>query len=160
MNTTTLQVRRLCAAAYCLVCVGCAKEAPRPRGDSAAATAATLAWAFDVPATWDDRVVLVDSVPGTGTYRSARLFNLTPHDSTIAPQTLLGIFVYDSATWVEAVANGGPPLGDSITAVLGHVFIASLPRSNPFRAGTADGQTFDSLAVDITTVRRGFRVAR
>ena len=119
-----------------------------------------VSWAFDVPSRWDDRVVLVDSVPGTGTYRSARLFNYTPRDTTVMPQTLLGVFVYDSATWTRATLDAGPPLGDSLTTVEGHVFIASLPQSNPFRQGTADARTFDSLAVDIATVRKGFRVAR
>ena len=160
MHSSTFPAGRRCAVACCTFLLGCATEVPPPATDSAAASHSPVAWALDVPPFWDDRVELVDSVPGTGDYRSARLFNYTPRDSTGVAQTLLGVFVYDSATWAAAKSRGGPPLGDSLTAVRGHVFIASLPQSNPFRQGSADARTFDSLAVSIETVRKGFRVAR
>jgi hypothetical protein len=54
--------------------------------------------------------------------------------------------------------ESGPPQGDSLTSANGQVFIASLPQSNPFPAGSADARTFDSLAVDLAAVRKAFRV--
>ena len=137
----------------------CAPKAPPPVADSAApASDSPIAWAFDAPNAWDDRVTLDDRVPGSGTYRSARLFTYAPRDTSIVPQALLGIFVYDSLAWAAMTKQGGPPLGDSLTSVAGQVFIASLPQSNPFRAGSADSRAFDSLLVDLASVRKGFRV--
>ena len=152
-----IDVKRWCVLA--LVAAGCAREAAPVRGPDTA-QAAAIAWAFDAPRSWDDRVTLGDARNVPGTYRSARLFTYAPRDTTIVPQVLLGIFVYDSAAWVGLSADPGPPLGDSLTSANGHVFIASLPQSNPFREGSADARTFDSMTVDLAAVRRGFRVLR
>ncbi len=139
----------------------CASE-NRPPVEQPTVTSSTnpIGWVFDVPPSWDDRVKLEDSVPGTGTYRSARVFTYAPRDTSIVPQILLGIFVYDSAAWAEVSRQEGPPQGDSLTSAAGQVFIASLPQSNPFAEGSADYKTFDSLSVDLAAVRKGFRVAR
>ncbi|MBC7894814.1 MAG: hypothetical protein H7066_05340 [Cytophagaceae bacterium] len=148
------------AAVTALVCA-CASEAPRPARDTVvAASTNPIGWAFDVPANWDDRVTLDDNVPGTGTYRAARMFTYAPRDTSIVPQILLGIFVYDSAAWADVARQEGPPQGDSLTSSAGQVFIASLPQSNPFAEGSADYRTFDSLSVDLAAVKKGFRVAR
>lgn len=143
-----------------LVCA-CASEAPPPAGDTAvAASTNPIGWAFDVPPHWDDRVTLDGNVAGTGTYRAARMFTYAPRDTSIGPQVLLGIFVYDSAAWAEVARQDAPPQGDSLTSFGGQVFVASLPQSNPFAEGSADYRTFDSLSVDLAAVRRGFRVAK
>lgn len=149
-----------CVAVVALLCA-CASEAPPPSTPATvAASTNPIGWAFDAPVSWDDRVQLDDNVPGTGTYRSARMFTYVPRDTSIVPQILLGIFVYDSAAWAGVVRQEGPPQGDSLTSSAGQVFIASLPQSNPFAAGSADYRTFDSLSVNIAAVRKGFRVAR
>lgn len=139
----------------------CASEAPPPSRDATVSSSTNpIGWAFDVPAHWDDRVALDDNVPGTGTYRAARMFTYAPRDTSIVPQILLGIFVYDSAAWADVARQEGPPQGDSLTSFAGQVFIASLPQSNPFAEGSADFRTFDSLSVDLEAVKKGFRVAK
>lgn len=116
-----------------------------------------LAWAFEAPASWGDRVRLDDDA-GPGAALSARRFLYLPADSTQRPQVLLGIVVYDSAQWALLRAEEGPPPGDSLTAANGQVFVAGLPQSNPFVATSADARAFDSLAVDLAAVRKAFRV--
>lgn len=70
-----------------------------------------------------------------------------PNDSSVIPQTLVVIAVYDSAAWVGVKADGGPPPGDSVFAKNGRVYMLGLPQSNPFVPGTVDAFTFDSLAL-------------
>jgi hypothetical protein len=41
--------------------------------------------------------------------RDARLFEYLPHDRAIVPQTLLGVYVYDSLAWARLEAEEGPP---------------------------------------------------
>lgn len=136
--------------------LGCARreDAPAP---PPAAPPRPLAWAFDAPARWGDRVRLDDD-PVSGTMLSARVFNYLPIDTTQRPQALLGLVVYDTAQWARLRAGEGPPPGDSLTAANGQVFVAGLPQSNPFAAASADARAFDSLAVDLAAVRRAFRV--
>lgn len=137
--------------------LACAKEAPPPQQPSAPPS--PIAWAFDAPPSWDERVSLVEN-PQPGSFLSSRLFVLAPRDTTVRPQVLLGIVVYDSATWARVAAEPGPPQGDSLLAVAGQVFVAGLPQSNPFAEGSPDFLTFDSLAVPLERVRQGFRVLR
>lgn len=125
--------------------------------ESPATQAAPLAWAFDAPAVWGDRVRLEDATEATR-HLSARVFNYLPRDTTIAPQGVLGIVVFDSAQWARARAEEGPPPGDSLASVNGQVFVASLPQSNPFAPASADFLAFDSLTVTLDAVRRTFRV--
>lgn len=72
-----------------------------------------------------------------------------PRDTSIIPQTLVVIAVYDSAAWVKAnaAAAGGPPPGDSVAAGNGRVYMVGMPQSNPFTAGSVDALKFDSLAL-------------
>jgi hypothetical protein len=143
-----------------LVLAACARgerdAAPQPPPDPPP----PVAWSFDPPTAWDDRVQLDGDSTMPGTYRSARLFSYTPRDTTIVPQALLGIIVYDSAAWAAVRKEEGPPQGDSLASFQGQVFIASLPQSNPFAEGSADARTFDSLAVGLEEVKRRFRVVR
>ena len=154
-------MKALCSVTVVALLCACASEAPPPTDQPAASPSTNpIGWVFDAPPSWDDRVKLDDNVPGTGTYRAARMFTYAPRDTSIVPQILLGIFVYDSAAWAEVARQEGPPQGDSLTSSAGQVFIASLPQSNPFAEGSADYRTFDSLSVDIAAVRKGFRVAK
>ncbi|MBK8247391.1 MAG: hypothetical protein IPK85_08350 [Gemmatimonadetes bacterium] len=120
---------------------------------------APIAWAYDAPPVWDERVTFSeDQQPGA--HLSSRVFRYTPRDTSVRPQVLLGIVVYDSAAWARLAAEAGPPQGDSLTSADGQVFVAGFPQSNPFAEGSADSRTFDSLAVDLARVRQGFRVLR
>lgn len=151
-------VRTLLFPLVTALVAACDRAAPGG-SDSAAVTPPTgpIAWAFDAPPAWDDRITLGDD-PTPGRYLSARVFSYRPRDTTIVPQGLLGIIVYDTATWARVSAEPGPPQGDTLASVGGQVFVASLPQSNPFAEGSADARTFDSLAVDLVTVRARFRV--
>ncbi len=143
------------AALLLTTALACAPEPPPPP----AAAPSPIAWAFDAPSHWDDRVTLAeDEAPGD--YLSARVFLYAPRDTTVRPQVLLGVVVYDSATWARVAAEPGPPQGDSLTSAAGQVFVAGMPQSNPFVPGSADALTFDSLTVSLDTVRLRFRVVR
>lgn len=70
-----------------------------------------------------------------------------PKDTSVIPQTLVVVAVYDSAAWTRVKAEGGPPPGDSVFAKNGRVYILGLPQSNPFSPGSVDALKFDSLAL-------------
>jgi hypothetical protein len=152
--------RELGAGLVALVCalgIACAKDAPPP--PLPAAPPPPIAWAFDPPSVWDDRVTFSeDRQPGS--HLSSRVFLYSPRDTSVRPQILFGITVYDSARWARIAAEPGPPQGDSLSSAGGQVFVAGFPQSNPFAEGSADYRTFDSLAVDLARVRQGFRVLR
>jgi hypothetical protein len=144
-------------ALLCVLSFACAKEAPPP--PPPAAPPSPIAWAFDPPPVWDDRVTFAED-PQPGSHLSSRVFLYSPRDTSVRPQILLGITVYDSATWARMAAEPGPPQGDSLSSAGGQVFAAGFPQSNPFAEGSADFRTFDSLAVDLARVRQRFRVLR
>lgn len=144
-------------AFLCLVALAACAPGDPPPSAAPAQPPRPLAGAFDAPSNWGDRVRLDDD-PAPGTALSARRFHYLPADSTLRPQVLLGIVVYDSAQWARLSAEEGPPQGDSLTAVNGQVFVAGFPQSNPFVATSADARAFDSLAVDLAVVRKAFRV--
>src|SRR6185369_12058633 len=75
----------------------------------------------------------------------AVVFNYLPSDSTIRPQALLVVAVYDSAAWQAVRKEGGPPPGDSVAAKNGKVFVVGLPQSNPFAPGSPDAMVFQLL---------------
>jgi hypothetical protein len=78
-----------------------------------------------------------------------------PTDTTIIPQTLVVVAVYDSAAWVSARSADGPSLGDSLMARNGRVYVLGVSKSNPFPPGSVDALKFDSLAltpVDMATL--------
>jgi hypothetical protein len=135
------------------VVLACARQEP----PAARTPEQPVAWAFDAPATWDERVTLLDDTT-PGRHLSARFFTYKPSDTTVRPQALLGIVVYDSAAWAGLRAEAGPPPGDSLLTLRGKVFVAALPQSNPFAPASADRRSFDSLAVDLSVVRKAFRV--
>lgn len=70
-----------------------------------------------------------------------------PKDTSVIPQTLVVVAVYDSAAWTKVKAEGGPPPGDSLVAKNGRVYVIALPQSNPFTPGSVDALKFDSLAI-------------
>ena len=70
-----------------------------------------------------------------------------PQDTSVIPQTLIVVAVYDSAAWAKVKAEGGPPPGDSLLANNGRVYVLALPQSNPFTPGSVDALKFDSLAL-------------
>jgi len=124
-----------------------------------------LSWRLEAPQSWDDRVRLVDAAeevgrPIGGGVRAARRFEYVPHDTTLVPQPLLGIYVYDSTAWARLEAEEAPRSGDLITRGAGVAFVATLPPSNPFAPGSEDAAAFEGRTVTIEYVRRAFRVVR
>lgn len=117
-----------------------------------------IAWAFDAPSTWDDRVTMVDeSVAPGALHYSARAFVFSPSDTSLRPQSLLSVLVFNNTNWATVTSERGPPPGDTIVTAEGRVYVAALPQSNPFEAGSADAQAFDSMSVDMPYVRTAFR---
>ena len=107
---------------------------------------------FDVqiPPRWTG-AFRVDSLASTerGSARPGAL-NIVylPVDTTVLPQTLVVVAVYDSIAWARVKKEGGPPPGDSIKAAGGRVYVLGLPQSNPFTPGSVDALKFDSLALN------------
>ena len=65
----------------------------------------------------------------------ALVFEYLPSDSTIHPQALMAVAVYDSVTWRAVRAEQGPPPGDSVAAKLGRIYVIGLPQNDSqFRA--------------------------
>ena len=75
----------------------------------------------------------------------AVVFEYLPTDSTIRPQALMVLAIYDSTAWRAVLAEGGPPPGDSVASQRGRVFVIGLPQSNPFAPGSADAMVFQIL---------------
>ena len=157
--------RALLASLIAMAAVACGRDrAPDIVPDTPVAVLLMnhpIAWAFDAPAVWDDRVIMQDeSVAPGAMHHSARAFLYAPADTNLRPQALLGVLVYDSASWERVSSEAGPPPGDTISTADGRVFVASLPQSNPFEAGSRDAMAFDSMSVTIELVRRAFRAVR
>lgn len=141
-----------------LACGGGAESPPQSAADSAA-TAATGAAAGIRFASPNGSYVLELPSRRTGHYRVDSLstaergrarpgvlaFSYLPSDSTIRPQVLAVVAVYDSAAWAAVRAEGGPPPGDSVVARAGLVYVVGLPQSNPFPAQSTDALLFDLL---------------
>ena len=125
--------------------------------DSVAAT--PIAWAFHAPAAWDDRVeMLEEDVAAEPGVRSKRTFRLVSADSGVPAQILLGVSIWTIDAWARLVNDGGPPPGDSLAGARGHVYVASLPQSNPFAPESPSYRAFDSLSVGLSDIRARFRV--
>lgn len=149
-------------AVLLLLVAACDRAQVRSPGpDTPAAVTLTrdpIAWAFDAPATWDDRVTMVDeSVAPGALHYSARAFIYSPSDTSIRPQSLLSVLVFNNTNWATVISESGPPPGDTIVTADGRVYVAALPQSNPFQAGSADAAAFDSMSVDMSYVRAAFR---
>lgn len=157
--------RGLAAVSLGLFTAACARErAPDVVPDTPVAVTLMnnpIAWALEPPGTWDDRVTMEDeSVAPGALHHSARAFLFSPRDTSVRPQALLAVLVYDSANWARISAEAGPPPGDTIMTREGRVYVASLPQSNPFAPGSSDAHAFDSLSVTLEYVRRAFRTLR
>lgn len=159
----------LVGGAVAVLSTACSARSEREGGDSAKGGAApiaappSLSWALTAPAAWDERVVMVDDPEGIAGLReqgirSARLFNYVPYDTTIVPQTLLGVYVYDSTAWARVEAEEGPPQGELLRRSPGIAYIVSFPQSNPFADGVRDFNEFARRSVDRAFVDTAFRV--
>lgn len=143
-------------AAVALGCGGSRNESAATPDDAGATVLAAPDGTYDLllPARWTG-VYRIDSLSAQeqGTARPGAL-NLVylPADTTVRPQTLVVVAVYDSAAWAAVRAEQGPPPGDSVAAKNGRVYIVGLPQSNPFAPGSADAVRFDSLGLGPTEV--------
>lgn len=122
-----------------------------------------VAWKFTPPPTWNERVRSVfvteeDRVRLFQNARAAQRFDYLPHDTTVVPQTLLLITVYDSTAWTKVDLPDEPPVGEVITKAAGLVYVASLPQSNPFAEKSADFREFARHSVTAPDVRKRFQV--
>jgi hypothetical protein len=73
-------------------------------------------------------------------------------------ESLVRILVFDRTRWAAHLAEGGPPAGESIASVGDWVYVATLPSSNPYRAGTLDADQFDDMHLSLEEVREAFAV--
>lgn len=141
--------------------VACDKNVQQKPGDTAVVQAVASAielrspdqsYTLMLPARWTG-LIRTDTL-STGERGTARpgAMNIVylPRDSSIIPQTLVIVAVYDSAAWLKMKADGGPPPGDSVLANNGRVYVLALPQSNPFTPGSIDAVKFDSLVLKPT----------
>lgn len=124
-----------------------------------------LSWRLESPPSWDDRVRMVEDREGVASLirqgiHAARLFEYLPRDTSIVPQTLLGVYVYDSLAWARLEAEGGPPQGELIARGPGLAYIVGLPQSNPFAPGSADSVEFDKRSITMSYLKGAFHVIR
>jgi len=147
-NAATLGILVVLAS---VACAGAARNAGETFSDDA--TGVTV----ELPPAWHDRLsvrVLSAGMDATGTSAQRSIyFNYMPKDTSIAPQTLLGVIVYKRSEWDKLAAEPGPPMGDVLIQRDSTVVIAALPQSNPFATGTPDARAFDSLSVDLARVK-------
>ena len=137
MFRTTLVVVPILALAAC---------APRERApsDEPVFEDADVGLSVSVPASWRGRYTTErDTVTGLPALR-VWLFQYHPRDTSIVPQTLMAIAVYDTASWRRVSAEDGPPVGEVVRTSGNRVAVVGWPQSNPFPPG-ADSATFDSL---------------
>ncbi|HEV8599267.1 MAG TPA: hypothetical protein VGQ69_07880 [Gemmatimonadales bacterium] len=136
-----------------ILIAGCRDSTPDSRaaaGDSSvAAVVADSAgmYELDLPSRWKGHF-RVDSLSTAERGRAqpgALVFQYLPSDSTLRPQALLVVAVYDSAIWQSVRAEAGPPPGDSVAARNGRVYVVALPQSNPFAPGSTDATVFSLL---------------
>lgn len=145
--------------------VGKSESAAAQPVDRHGAAMPALSWRLESPPSWDDRVRVVDDAEGAtrlaeqGIHAST-LFEYLPRDTSVVPQALLGVYVYDSTAWARVEAEDGPPQGEVVERGTGVVYVAAFPQSNPFGWGSADSAEFEKRSVTMTYVRRAFRVVR
>lgn len=154
---------RLAALALLTLGSACARpreEARAPAADSLAP--AVIAWKFTPPAVWGDRTrsVAIDPAERSARYAGARAverFDYFPRDTTIPPQPLLLIAAWDSAAWaarpVEAARDS-----EIIAQGRGVVYVAAIPRGNPFPDGSEEAREFAARLLPIEAVRRAFQI--
>ena len=152
-------------AAFLATLLGCGGSRGEPavaRSDSAGVTVAAPDGSYQLllPARWTG-VYRFDSlsIQEQGAARPGALNLLyLPADSSVRPQTLVVVAVYDSAAWATTRAEQGPPPGDSVAARGGRVYVVGLPQSNPFAPGSPDAIRFDSLGLRPGEVARLVRL--
>ena len=140
-------------------------SAAQSRADSASASLPALSWRLESPKSWDARVRVVDDPEGEARLaaqgiHAATRFEYLPRDTSVVPQTLLGVYVYDSTAWAKLQAEDGPPQGEVVERGPGVVYVVGLPQSNPFGWGSADSVEFEKRTVTLEFVKRAFRVVR
>jgi len=133
-----------------LILLSACSEKPAPDRKAVAPDSANSSlgsYALALPERWKGHF-RVDSLStqerGTA-LPGAVVFNYLPADTTIRPQALLVVAVYDSAAWQAVRKEAGPPPGDSVAAKGGKVFVVGLPQSNPFPPGSPDATVFQLL---------------
>lgn len=137
-----------------LAAVACRREPPPRTMDVVPPPA--IAWAFDAPDSWGESVQLVNATPTSGS-RSTRSFTYAPAAKGQSTASLLSIAVYDSATWASRVPSARV---DSLASESGNIFAVSVADTNPYPKGSRDARMFASLLVDLSTVRKAFRVIK
>lgn len=133
--------------------VACAKPSAAPSGEPPA-------WQLDRPASWDARVREGEdpSIRAEDGVRSGHIWEYLPQDTSIVPQFVFGVWVYDSTSWAKLSAEEGPPQGDVLTTAPGWVYVGALPQSNPFAPGSVDSVEFDKRSVTLEQVKAAFRL--
>jgi hypothetical protein len=133
-----------------LILLSACGEKPAPDRNAAAPDSASSSlgsYNLALPDRWKGhfRVDSLSTQERGSALPGAVVFNYLPSDSTIRPQALLVVAVYDSAAWQAVRKEGGPPPGDSVAAKNGKVFVVGLPQSNPFAPGSPDAMVFQLL---------------
>lgn len=124
-------------------------------------TGAAAGFAFRIPPAWNDHwdVAIHEGAEaaqrgsGAGTVVE---FICRPVTAGTRPEILVAIVAMERARWLPLRAEAGPPLGDLLAERGDRVWLAGLPQSQPYAAGTPDAARFETMQLSLDQVKRGF----
>jgi len=73
-------------------------------------------------------------------------------------EPILQLLVFPKSAWGRLEAAPGAPAGGVIDSAGAWVFVAALPRTNPYRAGLLDADQFEAMSLTFADVRDAFSV--
>lgn len=118
-------------------------------------------FAFRIPPAWNDHwdVAIHEGAEaerrGSGASTVVE-FTCRPVTAGTRPEILVAIVAMDRARWNALRAEAGPPPGDLLAERGDRVWLAGLPQSQPFVAGTPDAARFEAMQLSFDQVKRGF----
>jgi hypothetical protein len=139
---------------------GAARTAPAAGGsDASSRSFSSVLSHFEmaIPDRWEQRYTASertepDEYPGASSVVEFVFLPATGGE----PPSLLTIIRYPRATWAR-IKGASPPVGQLLEEKGTNTFVAALPPSNPYPAGSEDGSAYDRMRVTLAQVKAGFR---
>ncbi len=83
-------------------------------------------------------------------------FACRPVTAGTRSEILVAVVVMDRARWMAMKAEAGPPPGDLLAERGERVWLAGLPQSQPFAAGSPDAARFEAMQLSLDQVKQRF----
>lgn len=122
---------------------------------------AAAGFAFRIPPAWNDHwdVAIHEGAEaerrGSGASTVVE-FSCRPITAGTRPEILVAIITMDRARWESMRKESGPPPGSLLAERGDRVWLAGLPRSQPFGAGTPDAARFEAMQLSLDQLKRAF----